>query len=131
MKIQVSKGEIVDKFTILVIKKRNISDEEKLSNVNRELESLKPFYFLISTHLREVSQEQLIEELYAVNGELWGVEDDLRDMEKANDFSQKFIDLARSVYKLNDRRASIKKQINKITESNLTEVKSYNDPTTT
>jgi hypothetical protein len=75
--------------------------------------------------LHQSPLQQLYDELVKVNSLLWDIEDDIRDCERDKDFSQKFIDLARSVYVTNDKRALIKKQINQLTNSNLTEEKSY------
>jgi len=122
MKIEVSKGEIVDKFTILVIKKKNIKDSAKLDLLEKELNHLKPSYLLI---WQELKSEELTAQLFEVNSKLWDVEDKLRELEHARDFGDTFIENARSVYTLNDERARIKRKINELTQSALTEVKSY------
>ena len=124
MKIEVSNGEIVDKLSILDIKLLNIDNEDKLVNVKNEHETLYP-YVLVLLDLHQSPLQQLYDELVKVNSLLWDIEDDIRDCERDKDFSQKFIDLARSVYVTNDKRALIKKQINQLTNSNLTEEKSY------
>jgi hypothetical protein len=121
MEIEVSTGEIVDKFTILTLKQANINDEEKLKSVIKELNYL-------SEKLSELSiptDEILMVELLKVNSSLWKVEDLLRDFEKANSFGAEFIDLARSVYKLNDKRSYIKKEINIKYGSKFIEEKQY------
>jgi hypothetical protein len=121
MEIEVSTGEIVDKFTILTLKQANINDEEKLKSVIKELNYL-------SEKLLELSiptDETLMVELLKVNSSLWKVEDLLRDFEKANSFGEEFIDLARSVYKLNDKRSYIKKEINIKYGSKFVEEKQY------
>jgi hypothetical protein len=121
MEIEVSTGEIVDKFTILTLKQANINDEEKLKSVIKELNYL-------SEKLSELSiptDEILMVELLKVNSSLWKVEDLLRDFEKANSFGAEFIDLARSVYKLNDKRSYIKKEINIKYGSKFVEEKQY------
>jgi hypothetical protein len=121
MEIEVSTGEIVDKFTILTLKQANINDEEKLKSVIKELNYL-------SEKLSELSiptDEILMVELLKVNSSLWKVEDLLRDFEKANSFGEEFIDLARSVYKLNDKRSYIKKEINIKYGSKFVEEKQY------
>jgi hypothetical protein len=120
MQIEVSNGEIVDKYTILCIKKERITDESKLENIKKELSLLTTAIermrgFKYKTHLA----------LRAVNEKLWDVEDELRLCEQQERFDDYFITLARSVYKLNDERASIKKLINLSTGSNLVEEKSY------
>jgi len=124
MKIEVSNGEIVDKLSILDIKLLKIDNEDKLVNVKNEHKTLYP-YILVLLDLHQSPLQQLYDELVKVNSLLWDIEDDIRDCERDKDFSQKFIDLARSVYVTNDKRALIKKQINQLTNSNLTEEKSY------
>ena len=122
MQIEVSIGEVVDKYTILLIKAINIKDPVKLENVNKELnylvEVLKKDYPLIT-------DGALAKALLEINKELWKVEDDLRDLERAKDFSKEFVTLARNVYKLNDKRADIKKEINMKYGSDFVEEKSY------
>ncbi len=120
---EISAGELVDKITILEIKKIKITNKEKLIEVNKELSSL------------EVSMKKFIKEdskilnlknkLKEVNLKLWDIEDGKRLAEKNNDFGDKFIDLARNVYKFNDERAKIKLEINNFLGSNIKEVKSY------
>ena len=118
--IAISIGELIDKITILEIKKNHFQ-EEKLDNVNKELSQLK----------RSLKESQiiidldLIESLSKVNSELWSIEDKIRLKEKEKDFSDEFIQLARSVYIKNDERASIKKMINLKYSSNIIEEKSY------
>jgi hypothetical protein len=124
MKIEISHGELVDKLSILDIKLLKIDNEDKLVNVKNEHETLYP-YVLMLLDLHQVPLRKLYDELTEVNSLLWNIEDDIRDCERDKDFSQKFIDLARSVYVTNDKRALIKKQINQLTNSNLTEEKSY------
>ena len=119
MKIEVSNGEIVDKYTILVIKSERIKDDDKLRNVNKELKSLERALKKISFSTTDLM------ELLRVNEKLWEVEDSLREKEAGKYFNNQFIDLARSVYKLNDKRADIKKRINISTGSLLVEEKSY------
>ncbi len=119
MQIEVSNGEIVDKYTILLIKAERINDKDKLRNINKELKSLESALKKILFSTADLMN------LISINNQLWDVEDKLRDMESNNTFDERFIDLARSVYKLNDERASIKKLINLSTGSNLVEEKSY------
>jgi predicted RNA-binding protein with EMAP domain len=119
MKIEVSNGEIVDKYTILVIKSERINDKDKLRNINKELKSLER-----TLRKMQFSPADLMD-LISINDQLWIVEDKLREMESDNTFDERFIDLARSVYKLNDYRAEIKKRINISTGSLLVEEKSY------
>ncbi|MDX1634995.1 MAG: DUF6165 family protein [Marinobacter sp.] len=125
--VPVSFGEVLDKITILEIKSERIKDPEKLKNVRTELEEL------TETWNRSVPDQAAIadarERLKAVNEELWVIEDDIRDQEAAQDFGPRFIELARSVYFRNDRRAAIKKEINLALGSRYVEEKSYQDYT--
>jgi len=120
--IPVSLGELVDKISILKIKKKNIIDKEKLILINSEL-------FLLESILTETVKSKKIKkylgDLTNINLELWKIEDEIRDCEKIKNFDQKFIDLARSVYITNDKRSKIKLQINNNFGSTLVEVKSY------
>ena len=120
--IPVSLGELVDKISILKIKKKNIIDKEKLILINSEL-------FLLESILTETVKSKKIkkylDDLTNINLELWKIEDEIRDCEKIKNFDQKFIDLARSVYITNDKRSEIKLQINNSFGSTLVEVKSY------
>ena len=122
MKIEVSHGEIVDKLTILQIKKENITDQIKLDNIIKEynyLLSVVVNYLSISTE----SPEYL--ELLSINKELWVIEDDIRDKERIKEFDDDFIKLSRAVYYTNDVRAKIKKEINLKYSSGFVEEKSY------
>jgi hypothetical protein len=117
--VPVGVGELFDKITILEIKSQKFQDKDKLQNVQKELELLYE-----KTKSVEVSSE-LINDLKNVNSILWDVEDRIRIKEHKQEFDQEFIDLARKVYYTNDKRATIKKQINIITESNIIEEKEY------
>ena len=122
MKIEVSHGEIVDKLTILQIKKENITNADKLVNINNEYD------YLISVVENDLgistsSPEYL--ELLSINKELWVIEDDIRDKERNKEFDDDFIKLARAVYYTNDVRAKIKKEINLKYSSGFVEEKSY------
>lgn len=121
MKIEVSTGEIVDKFTILTIKQANIKDEAKLKNVVKELDYLSD----VLIELKVSTDDPLVVDLLKVNKNLWDVEDRLRDCERAQVFDKRFVQLARSVYMLNDKRAHIKKEINMKHGSDFVEEKSY------
>lgn len=128
MKIEVSNGEILDKFTILEIKLQEIKDSAKLANVSKEYESLKPIIESIYNSVQdEAALTVLYRDLLNVNKTLWNIEDLIRDCERENNFGQDFIELARSVYYTNDDRAAVKKKINTLTGSSLTEEKSYQD----
>ena len=120
----ISLGELVDKISILMIKKKNISDTIKLQHVNKELE------FLQKTLKKYISEEEINEfllKLVNINSKLWDIEDDIRECERKKLFDQTFIDLARSVYFTNDERAKVKNDINKTFGSELVEVKSYEE----
>jgi hypothetical protein len=115
-------GELIDKITILDIKNAKLTEALALANVRREL------VYLIAIEKPALAAEavrKLKDELRAVNGKLWDVEDHLRDKERAGDFGTDFVELARSVYRLNDQRAAIKKRINGALASELVEEKSY------
>jgi cell shape-determining protein MreC len=116
----ISIGELVDKITILELKAAKTQDAEKLANVQRELKLLNELYN--SLHIKV---DALKQELYAINSELWVIEDSKRKCETAQQFDFEFIQLARSVYIKNDIRAAIKKQINTITNSSIVEEKIY------
>ena len=120
----ISLGELVDKISILMIKKKNISDSIKLQHVNKELE------FLQKTLKKYISEDKINEyllKLVNINSKLWDIEDDIRECERKKLFDQTFIDLARSVYFTNDERAKVKNDINKTFGSELVEVKSYEE----
>ena len=125
MKIEVSNGEVLDKYSILQIKSERITDPVALKNVHRELESLQPAVDAIRSLESSGTLHTLQDQLLKVNTSLWEVEDVLRGLEKSQDFGPSFVAAARSVYQLNDRRAAVKKEINLLTGSNLIEEKSY------
>ena len=120
---EISAGELIDKITILEIKKAKISNKDKLIEIERELQSLN------KTKKKFIPDESQIKEFQSnlknINLILWDIEDGKRAAEKNNDFGEKFIELARNVYKINDERAKIKLDINNALESNIKEVKSY------
>ena len=120
---EISAGELIDKITILEIKKEKISNKEKLIEVDKELVSLN------ETLKKSINDENKIlsfkNDLKNINLKLWDIEDGKRSAEKNNKFDEKFIELARSVYKFNDERAKIKLAINNALGSNIKEVKSY------
>lgn len=124
MKIEVSIGEVVDKYTILTIKKLLIYEKDKLENIEREWKSVKD---ALQRKHPETLNDPLAEELHNINKKLWQVEDELRECERKKSFNEKFIELAREVYHLNDVRAIIKKQINIKYGSELVEEKSYKE----
>tara|TARA_E500000178_G_C16718433_1_gene616037 strand:- start:138 stop:533 length:396 start_codon:yes stop_codon:yes gene_type:complete len=120
---EISAGELIDKITILEIKREKISNKEKLVEVNKELISLN------ETLKKSINDESKIlsfkNDLKNINLKLWDIEDGKRSAEKNNKFDEKFIQLARNVYKFNDERAKIKLAINNALGSNIKEVKSY------
>jgi hypothetical protein len=126
MQIEVSNGEILDKYTILEIKLQEIKDEAKLANVRKEYESLQPAINAIyNSTLKQDVLVELHKDLLNVNKTLWNIEDQIRDCERDKNFGEDFIELARSVYYTNDDRAEVKKNINMLTGSSLVEEKSY------
>ena len=120
---EISAGELIDKITILEIKKNKISNKEKIEEVNKELDSLK------KTFDKFIPNKSIIEkhfiQLKEINLKLWDIEDGKRECEKKQDFGENFIQLSRNVYKLNDLRAKIKLEINQNLGSNIKEIKSY------
>jgi len=122
--VPISIGELVDKITILQIKKQKIEDVSKLHNVQKEYSALTslPEYQSVEHLIREE-----IEELARINAVLWQLEDDIRKHEREQDFGQIFINIARLIYKTNDDRSRVKKQINLKLNSELVEEKSYED----
>ena len=121
--IEVSVGELLDKISILEIKKEKIKDTEKLKYISNEHSILKEQ--LDEKVKNDDKLEKLFLKLKEINARLWNIEDDKRDCEKNKDFGEKFITLARNVYKFNDERAKIKLAINNALGSNIKEVKSY------
>lgn len=126
MKIEVSNGEILDKLTILYLKVAFITDKDKLVNVRKEIDALRP----ISQALFQEYGDDLrkrYDELGKINHRLWKIEDNIRECERNQDFTDEFIKLARAVYFTNDERSDIKKSINLLTGSGIIEEKSYED----
>tara|TARA_Y100000385_G_scaffold99470_1_gene102874 strand:+ start:737 stop:1135 length:399 start_codon:yes stop_codon:yes gene_type:complete len=128
MKIEVSNGEILDKYTILEIKLSKIKDANKIINIQHEYNTLTPDVEGIYDACKDSNQlKNLHKNLLEVNKKLWKIEDDIRECERANDFGKTFIDLARAVYYVNDDRSDVKKEINIFTGSDLVEEKSYEE----
>lgn len=127
VQIPVSKGEIVDKYTILLIKKERISSEEKLKEVMKELDFLHDIIFRSEAFDVDKELNDLIGRLLEVNESLWDIEDKIRLLEKNKDFSDEFVQTARQVYFLNDKRFAIKSEINSKYGSFIKEQKSYED----
>lgn len=124
MKIEVSIGEIVDKLSILQIKKLNIQDEYKLININKEFDYLLK---VVETDLKFSTENELYLELLNINKKLWVIEDDIRDKERNKSFDNEFVELARSIYFTNDERSKVKKRINLEYGSDFVEEKSYKE----
>ena len=120
---EISAGELFDKITILEIKREKISNKEKLSDIKKELLSLNQTVKKFVPNQNSISK--YISDLKNINLKLWDIEDRKRAAEKNKDFGEKFIELARNVYKFNDKRAKIKLIINTSLGSNIKEVKSY------
>ena len=120
---EISAGELVDKITILKIKKEKITNKEKLIEIKKELDSLTNTFN--KSIKKNINLETLTKELENVNLKLWDIEDKIRESEKKQGFGKEFIELARNVYKFNDERAKIKLKINEALGSNIKEVKSY------
>ena len=120
---EISAGELIDKITILEIKKAKITNKAKIVNVDVELNSLN------NTLMNSIPNTSMIKEyinqLKNINLQLWDIEEGKRLAEKNNDFGKNFVELARKVYKINDERAKIKLLINETLGSNIKEVKSY------
>ena len=123
LSVEISPGELIDKITILEIKIERIKDQDKVNNVRIEHETL------TTVRDRSISATgdmlRLTADLKAVNEALWGIEDDIRDCERNQDFGDEFVKLARAVYVTNDKRMALKRQINDHLGSRLVEEKSY------
>ncbi|SLN32226.1 DUF6165 family protein [Pseudooctadecabacter jejudonensis] len=123
--VPTSPGELIDKLTILRLKEERIADADKVANVRVEKAALMD---TARQHIPDTPQLQALwDELYRINADLWVIEDDIRECEKAQDFGQTFVRLARAVYVTNDKRAEVKKNINLLLGSALIEEKSYSD----
>ncbi|MGY6587316.1 MAG: DUF6165 family protein [Wenzhouxiangella sp.] len=121
--IPVSAGELIDKITILEIKAERITAPDKLENVRRELSELQA---VVNDRVPgSAALDALKVELKRINETLWMIEDDIRDCERAGEFGEPFVKLARAVYITNDRRAALKREINQLLGSTLVEEKSY------
>ncbi len=123
--IETSVGELLDKITILEIKKDKVTDEKNLKMINKEYLSLKDSMNKVLKINKEILN--LTKELKEVNLKLWEVEDNKRLAEKNKKFDDNFIELSRNVYRFNDLRAKIKSKINELSGSNIKEIKQYTD----
>lgn len=124
--IKISPAELLDKISILEIKLLKIKDEEKIKNIKTEFDTLNPLVVKLFEKFKKPLKDKYLH-LSEVNNKLWEIEDQIRLKEKDQEFDDKFIDLARSVYIVNDKRSTIKKFINLMTDSNLIEEKSYEE----
>ena len=123
--VEVSVGELLDKITILEIKKEKIKDNSKLKFIDDEYNVLKEQ--LKNNVKNDEKLNKLFLSLNEINSKLWVIEDDKRMCEKNSDFSEKFVELSRNIHFLNDKRAKIKLEINQLTGSKIREVKEYTD----
>ena len=126
MQVEISNGELLDKISILELKILRIEDEEKLINVMTEFDVLNPLVIELFEKYDSQLQNHYLE-LAKINGELWDIEDWIRDCEREKRFDKEFVELARSVYITNDKRCEVKKLINLTTSSGLIEEKSYKE----
>ena len=123
VEVDISPGDLIDKITILEIKMTCIDDEEKRNHVRHELHNLR--HCSKKSIPDSLPLQRLTIDLKAVNRRLWDIEDELRDHEREQKFDDRFVTLARSVYKNNDRRADLKAQINGLLGATMVEEKSY------
>ena len=124
LNVSISLGELLDKISILLIKEKQINNSQKQIHIKEELSLLNEA--LEKSIQRELVKEYIIE-LVNINTKLWNIEDEIRNCEKEKKFDKTFIELARSVYLNNDKRAKIKSDINEIIGSNIKEIKLYAD----
>ena len=122
---EISAGELLDKISILEIRIEKVKGKSDLEEINKEYKILKESQKLAINFTDEI--RKLFQEIKQINQKLWDIEDEIRSCEKEKDFGQKFIDLARSVYFNNDKRAKIKSEINKLLGSNIKEIKQYSN----
>jgi len=125
IQVPVSPGELLDKITILEIKSERIADPDKQANVRRELKLLMSVW--VQSVQDDATVQRIHQELKTINEALWLIEDNIREKERAREFDRSFIELARSVYVTNDRRANAKKELNAHLGSEIVEEKSYQE----
>jgi len=123
--VPISFGELIDKLTILEIKSTRIEDVDKLGNVRHELGELGDTWIAAAAELPDISDARA--RLKLINEQLWDIEDQIRRLESERSFDDEFVALARAVYKTNDQRSAVKKEINLALGSELIEEKSYED----
>jgi hypothetical protein len=121
--VPISVGELLDKITILEIKSERIKNPDQIENIVRELGALRAVR--LGDGIDQAMLQRLAAELKRVNAKLWDVEDAIRECDARGDFGEKFIELARAVYRLNDERARLKQAINRASGSRLVEEKAY------
>ena len=122
--VEISVGELFDKITILNIKLKKINDPKKLKNVKTELDSLKEQSNKINLTDNE-TLKKYVQKLQDINEELWDIENNKRECEANKDFGEKFIEISRNVHFKNDIRATVKKEINLLSDSKINEEKEY------
>jgi hypothetical protein len=129
IKIPVSFGELVDKLTILELKVHYSKNEIKLTHIKHELQLLQKLYTNSYTKTDDLPIKNHIHDLkcklYQVNSDIWNLEDNIRNKEKLQEFDDEFISYARSIYKVNDKRAQLKRKLNKLVNSEIIEEKFY------
>jgi len=124
IKIEISVGELLDKLSILIIKKEKINNPEKIKEIERELKFLESHALTIRS-INKTEYDTFLKKLISINSKLWDIEDEIRILEKNSSFSDEFVSLARSVYFTNDERFSCKNEINIFYGSEINEVKEY------
>jgi|TARA_B110000003_G_scaffold202922_1_gene201635 hypothetical protein len=124
IKIEISVGELLDKLSILIIKKEKINNPEKIKEIERELKFLESHALTIRS-INKTEYDTFLKKLISINSKLWDIEDEIRILEKNSSFSDEFVSLARSVYFTNDERFSCKNDINIFYGSEINEVKEY------
>lgn len=124
IKIEISVGELLDKLSILVIKKEKINNPEKIKEIEKELKYLESHALTIRSR-NKLEYDTFLKKLININSKLWDIEDEIRILEKNSSFSDEFVSLARSVYFTNDERFSCKSEINIFYGSEINEVKEY------
>ena len=129
IEVSISIGELMDKISILSIKKDKIKDKDKLDLINSELDMLNTSISIVINNNEDRRKEilSLLDDLKKINSELWDIEDKIRECERKKIFDKVFTDLARSVYFSNDKRADLKREINLLFNSEIIEVKSYKE----
>ena len=121
--VPISPGELLDKISILEIKVERIDDLQKRANVEREFDLLTGLWHAEASETGEITKMRT--ELKSLNEKLWAIEDEIRDCERRSDFGDRFVALARSIYRTNDQRAALKRRINEVLGSTILEEKSY------